>query len=436
MSHFFLILLALFLVVLNGFFVAAEFGLVKLRQTRVRSIAKTGGVRGKLLGTVHSNLDSYLSACQLGITLASLGLGWVGEPAFARLLEPMLSSMGVTSPELIRGIAFFVAFFLISFLHIVIGELAPKSMAIRRPEVVSLWTAPALYLFYWSMYPVIWVLNFSANTVLSWAGLDAHHGNENHYSPEELKLILRGSHASKKLTPDEWSIMAQMLDFGDLEISDLMRPISEVVAMYKHSSLEENMNTAARHRFSRYPYFDDDEETVLGMLHLKDLFFAQQNGKTLDNLTKHLRQVEFVPPTMPALELFRRFRKGAPHFAIVGYKGSKPVGFLTLDNLLSALVGQIRDEFRQNENDWTALDDGTFIGKGSLPLFTLGIALGIDLDSEEVESIGGLIMHVLGDIPIEGQKIEFAQFDAVVKKMNGPRIVLVRIHPKISQDIA
>ncbi len=181
MSHFFLILLALFLVVLNGFFVAAEFGLVKLRQTRVRSIAKTGGVRGKLLGTVHSNLESYLSACKLGITLASLGLGWVGEPAFARLLEPMLSSMGVTSPELIRGIAFFVAFFLISFLHIVIGELAPKSMAIRRPEVVSLWTAPALYLFYWSMYPVIWVLNFSANTVLSWAGLDAHNGNENHY---------------------------------------------------------------------------------------------------------------------------------------------------------------------------------------------------------------------------------------------------------------
>ena len=435
MSNFFLVVLALFLVVLNGFFVAAEFGLVKLRQTRVRSIAKSGSVRGKLLGTVHEHLDSYLSACQLGITLASLGLGWIGEPAFAKLIEPMLSGIGVTSPKLISGIAFFVAFFLISFLHIVIGELAPKSMAIRRPEIVSLWTAPALYLFYWTMYPAIWVLNFSANTVLSWAGLDANHGTENHYSPEELKLILRGSHASKKLTPDEWSIMAQMLDFGDLEISDLMRPINEVVAMYKHASLEENMNTAARHRFSRYPYFDDDDETVLGMLHLKDLFFAQQNGKSLDDLSKHLRQVEFVPPTMPALELFRRFRKGAPHFAIVGYKGSKPVGFLTLDNLLSALVGQIRDEFRQNENDWTALDDGTFIGKGSLPLFTLGIALGIDLDSEEVESIGGLIMHVLGDIPTEGQKIEFAQFDAVVKKMNGPRIVLVRIHPKISDAL-
>lgn len=424
------IVAALFLVLLNGFFVAAEFGLVKLRATRVRSLAKVGGFRGRLLVAVHQNLDAYLSACQLGITLASLGLGWVGEPAFARILEPLLTMVGIDSAEWIHRISLFFAFFVISFLHIVVGELAPKSMAIRTPERVSLWTAPALYVFYWTMFPAIWVLNNSSNTILSWLGLDASHGSDAHYSPEELKMILRGSHASKKLTPDEWSIMAQMLDFGDLEISDLMRPINEVVAMYKDASLEENMATAARNRFSRYPYIDSDGETVLGMLHLKDLFLAQQSGKALDDLSKHLRHVEYVPPNTPALELFRRFRKGAPHFAMVGYRDSKPVGFLTLDNLLSALVGQIRDEFRQNDNDWTLLDDGTLIGKGSLPLFTLGIALGIDLDSEEVESIGGLIMHVLGDLPEEGQKIEFPQFDVVVKKMNGPRIVLVRVHPK------
>ncbi|MBC3920466.1 HlyC/CorC family transporter [Undibacterium sp. CY18W] len=430
MENLLLVLAALLLVLLNGFFVAAEFGLVKLRQTRVRSIAKTSGLRGRLLFTVHQHLDTYLSACQLGITLASLGLGWIGEPAFANLLHPVFILVGVNSEELIHGISFFFAFFVISFLHIVVGELAPKSMAIRMPERVSLWTAPALYAFYWSMYPAIWALNWSSNKVLKWIGLSAEHGGDTHYSPEELKLILRGSHGGKKETRDEWSIMAQVLDFGGLEISDLMRPINEVVAMYKSVSLEENMETAARNRFSRYPYFDEDDETVLGMLHLKDLFLAQQAGKPLGDLSKHLRQVEFVPPTMPALELFRRFRKGAPHFAIVGNRGSKPVGFLTLDNLLSALVGQIRDEFRQNENDWTLLDDGTLIGKGSLPLFTLGSALGFDVDSDEVESIGGLIMHKLGDLPVEGQKVEFERFDAVVKKMNGPRIILVRIHPK------
>jgi CBS domain containing-hemolysin-like protein len=432
LDNLFLVIAALFLVLLNGFFVAAEFALVKLRQTRVRSIAKAGGMRGRLLFTVHQHLDSYLSACQLGITLASLGLGWLGEPAFVRLIEPVLLFIGIDTPAVIHGIAVFCAFFVISFLHIVVGELAPKSMAIRMPEKVSMWTAPALYLFYWGMFPAIWVLNKSANKILSWLGLDVEHGNDAHYSPEELKMILRGSHSSKKLTPDEWSIMAQMLDFGDLEISDLMRPFSEVVAMHKEVSFEENMSTAARNRFSRYPYLDNDGETVLGMLHLKDLFLAQQSGKDHQDLEEYSRHVEFVPPSMPALELFRRFKKGAPHFAIVGYRGSKPVGFLTLDNLLSALVGQIRDEFRQNDNDWTELDDGTLLGKGSLPLFTLGVALGIDLDSEEVESIGGLIMHTLGDLPEEGQKIQFEKFDAVVKKMNGPRIVLVRIHPKES----
>ena len=430
LENFFLVVAALLLVLLNGFFVAAEFGLVKLRQTRVRSIAKTSGLRGRLLVTVHQHLDTYLSACQLGITLASLGLGWIGEPAFARLLLPIFDLLKVTSVEIIHGVSFFFAFFVISFLHIVVGELAPKSMAIRMPERVSLWTAPALYAFYWLMYPAIWMLNYSANKVLTWVGLDVAHGSDSHYSPEELKLILRGSHTGSKETRDEWSIMAQVLDFGGLEISDLMRPINEVAAMYKGMSLEENMSTATRNRFSRYPYFDEDEETVLGMLHLKDLFLAQLAGKKLDDLSKHLRQVEYVPPNMPALELFRRFRKGAPHFAIVGHKGSRPVGFLTLDNLLSALVGQIRDEFRQNENDWTMLDDGTLIGKGSLPLYTLGMALGFDLDSDEVESIGGLIMQKLGDLPVEGQKVEFEKFDAVVKKMNGPRIILVRIYPK------
>lgn len=428
-----MVVAALLLVLLNGFFVAAEFGLVKLRQTRVRSIAKSSGLRGRLLVTVHQHLDTYLSACQLGITLASLGLGWIGEPAFARLLFPVFDIVGITSPEIIHGVSFFFAFFVISYLHIVVGELAPKSMAIRMPEKVSLWTAPALYAFYWIMYPAIWILNASSNKVLKWVGLDLMHGSDSQYSPEELRLILRGNYGGKgggtKKMRDGWNTMVQVLDFGTLEISDLMRPINEVVAIYKSASLEENMATVARHRFSRYPYFDEDGTTVLGILHLKDLFLAQQEGKPLD-LDAHLRQVEFVPPNMPAVELFTRFRKGAPHFALVGHKGSKPVGFLTLDNLLSALVGQIRDEFRENENDWIFLDDGTFVGKGSLPLYTLGIALGIELDSDEVESIGGLIMQKLGDVPVEGQRIEFAQFDVEVKKMNGPRIVLVRIHPR------
>ncbi|MBI3228678.1 MAG: HlyC/CorC family transporter [Burkholderiales bacterium] len=429
MENFFLVIVALALVALNGFFVAAEFGLVKLRATRVRALLKQGGLRSRILAKMHGHLDNYLSACQLGITLASLGLGWIGEPAFASLLEPVIHFVGIQSPKIIHGIAFFFAFFTISFLHIVVGELAPKSLAIRLPEKISLWAALPLYGFYWAMFPAIWVLNTSSSAVLRLLGLNAGHEHENHYSADEIKLILRSSTATENFSRDEWNILAQTLDFRELEVSDLMRPFSEVIALSRSKTTQENMEIACHHRFSRYPYLDSDGSTMLGMLHLKDLFLAQQSGKSIEDLSKFLLKVEHVEPNMSALRLFRRFRDGAPHFAIVGNKGQRPLGFLTLDNLLSALVGQIRDEFRQTENDWTRLDDGSLIGKGSLPLQTLERALGIDIDNEEVDSVGGLLMYTLGNIPHEGQRLVFDGFSVVVKKMSGPRIVLVRVFP-------
>jgi CBS domain containing-hemolysin-like protein len=440
MQNALLVLLALFLVALNGFFVAAEFGIVTLRKTRVRAIAKSQGVRGRLLGKVHGQLDAYLSACQLGITLASLGLGWVGEPAFASLLEPVFGLLGVESQKIIHTVSFVIAFSVISFLHIVVGELAPKSLAIRNPEVVGLWTAPALYVFYWSMYPAIYVLNGSANMVLRLAGLSGSGGHDAHYSTEELKLILRTSQPGEKFTRDERHILAQSLDFSQLSVADLMRPINEVIALHANKSLEENLQTVVRNRFSRYPYFDTNGEDVLGVIHLKDLFFAQQAGRPIKDLTQFLRPVETMSARTPAQQMFRRFRDGAPHFALIGEKGKRPVGFITLDNLLGAMVGEIRDEFRLNENDWLRQPDGTLIGKASLPIFSLERILGIDIDNEtlgldEVESVGGLLMVKLGDIPKQGQRIEFPHFDIVVKKMNGPRIVLIKVIPQVQRAL-
>ena len=439
MNNVLLVVLALFLVALNGFFVAAEFGIVTLRKTRIQAIAKTQGVRGRILSKVHGQLDAYLSACQLGITLASLGLGWVGEPAFASLLEPVLLALGVDSPKVLHGISFVAAFSVISYLHIVVGELAPKTLAIRYPEAVGLWCALPLYGFYWAMYPAIYVLNGSANAVLRLAGLTGKGGHDAHYSTEELKLILRTSQPGEKFTRDERHILAQSLDFSKLSVSELMRPINEVIALYAAKSLEENLQTVVRNRFSRYPYFDANGEDVLGVIHLKDLFFAQQAGKKITDLTPFLRPVETMSARTPAQTMFRRFRDGAPHFALIGEKGKRPVGFLTLDNLLGAMVGEIRDEFRLNENDWLRQPDGTLIGKASLPIFSLERILGLDIDNEtlgldEVESVGGLIMVKLGDIPKQGQKIEFPHFDIVVKKMNGPRIVLIKVLPQVSRN--
>jgi CBS domain containing-hemolysin-like protein len=435
---------ALLLVALNGFFVAAEFGLVKLRQTRVQTLAAKHGLRGKLLGKVHGRLDAYLSACQLGITLASLGLGWIGEPAFAELLNPVFHLLGIQNEHLIHGISLFFAFSCISFLHIVVGELAPKSLAIRQSEQISLWTAMPLYGFYWAMYPAIWVLNSSANAVLRIAGLTADHGGDLHYSTEELKLILRGRHASvaneldgskDAYSQDEWNTIAHSLDFSRMTVSDLMRPAHELVSLRRDLPWRENMQIIARHRFSRYPLLEDATgERVAGTIHLKDLLLARHAGSTLEDLSHYVRPVQYVKPEMPALELFRRFRKGAPHLALVGRKNAKPIGFLTLDNLLGALVGQIHDEFRQGDADWTRMDDGTLMGKGSLPVVSLERALGIDIDEGSAESVGGLVINALGDLPEEGQRVDFDRFDVVVKRMKGPRIVLVRVYPKTFDD--
>ena len=435
MHNLLLVLFALFLVALNGFYVAAEFGIVTLRRTRVRAIAKTYGLRGRILAKVHSQLDAYLSACQLGITLASLGLGWIGEPAFAGLLEPLLAVIGIASQEIIHGISFVFAFVTISFLHIVVGELAPKSLAIRIPESVALWTAVPLYAFYWLMYPAIWVLNESANFVLRLAGLGSAGGHESHYSTEELKLILRTSQPGETFDKDERNVLANSLDFSQLRVSDLMRPINEVIALYASHSVEENLQTVVRNRFSRYPYFDESGNNVLGVVHLKDLFFAQQSGKPIKSFTPFLRPVDTYSTRTLALELFRRFKDGAPHFALIGEKGKRPVGFITLDNLLGAMVGEIHDEFRLNENDWLKQEDGSLVGKASLPIFSLERTLGIDIENEElgleeVESVGGLVMLKLGDIPKQGQRVEFKYFDVVVKKMNGPRILLVKVIPR------
>lgn len=435
MTNVFLVILALFFVGLNGFFVAAEFSLVKMRPTRIRAIAKIHGLRGRILAKIHSQLDTYLSACQLGITLASLGLGWIGEPAFANLLDPLFIHLSITSAQLIHTISFAFAFVTISFLHIVVGELAPKSMAIRNPEGIGLWGAIPLYSFYWLMYPAIWVLNASANLVLRVAGLSATHGHDSHYSAEELKLILRSSRPGSQFTREEWNILAKTLDFSNLEVSDLMRPIHEVVALYKNKSLEENLQTIQRSRFSRYPYFDNSSINVLGALHLKDLFFAQQEGKSIEDLQQYLRPVHCISAYTPALELFRRFTKGDSHFAVIGEQGEKPQGFITFDNLLGAMVGNIRDEFCQSDNDWTWLDDGTLIGKGSLPIFSLERILGLDIENEEfeqenIDSVGGLIMAKLRDIPDEGQRISFDDFDIEVTKMNGAQIVWVKVYPR------
>jgi len=402
-ADFGMILFALILVLLNGFFVAAEFAMVKLRSTRVEAIAEKNGWRGHILRTVHSQLDAYLSACQLGITLASLGLGWVGEPAFAHILEPILSAVGVESAEVIKGVSFFAAFFVISYLHIVVGELAPKSWAIRKPELLSLWTAVPLYLFYWAMYPAIYLLNASANAILRIAGQGEpgpHH--EHHYSREELKLIL---HSSRGQDPSDQGMR-------------VLASAVEILALFR------------RHKFSRYPVYDSERQEFVGLLHIKDLLLelaALDHIPESFNLAELTRPLERISRHMPLSQLLEQFRKGGSHFAVVEEADGNIIGYLTMEDVLEVLVGDIQDEHRKAERGILAYQPGKLLVRGDTPLFKVERLLGIDLDHVEAETLAGLVYETLKRVPEEEEVLEVEGLRIIIKKMKGPKIILAKV---------
>ncbi|WP_167143998.1 hemolysin family protein [Pseudomonas sp. OTU750018] len=429
-ADFGLVLFALFLVLLNGFFVAAEFAIVKLRATKVDALAEKNGWRGHILRTVHNQLDAYLSACQLGITLASLGLGWVGEPAFAHLLEPLLAGIGIESPKLIHGIAFFTAFFIISYLHIVVGELAPKSWAIRKPELLSLWTAAPLYMFYWAMYPAIFLLNASANAILRVAGQGEpgpHH--EHHYSRDELKLILHSSRASDPSDQD-MRVLASAVELGELEVVDWANSREDLVSLPLTAALDEVFSVFRRHKYSRYPVYDDNSGEYVGVLHIKDLLLHLSLLEMLPSALKLadlMHPVERVGRHMPLSSLLEQFRMGGSHFALVEEADGKVIGYLTMEDVLEALVGDIQDEHRKAERGILAYQPGKLLVRGDTPLAKVERLLGVDLDHVEAETLAGLIYDTLKRMPEEEEVLEVDGLRIIVKKMKGPKIVLAKV---------
>jgi CBS domain containing-hemolysin-like protein len=426
-------LLAVCLVLLNGFFVAAEFGMVKLRHTRVAAIKKRGKLSGKILAKIHTHLDAYLSACQLGITLASLGLGWIGEPALANLLEPLFSIIGVSSPEVIKVAAFIIAFSMLSFLHIVVGELMPKSMAIRQSERISLWTAIPLYWFYWLMYPAIWLLNTCANILLKRTGLDIIHEGEKFHSTEEIKIILNASHLHGELSKDEAEILAHTLEFADLKAVDVMRPIEKMVSLNIRQPIAQVLQVLIQYQYSRYPVYFKSPDNILGIIHVKNLFTTLYQKQKIRSLRKHIFPIAKVSRHLPALELLRKFRDGMPHFAIVYGETNKPIGFVTLDNLLHVLVGRIQDEFHRTQDDWRINQDGSIVVSGNCSITALERILSIEnlINNEEnVDTVNGMILALIGRIPNEGEKLSFKYFDVIINKIKETRILRMSIYPK------
>ena len=420
---------AFLLVLLNGFFVAAEFALVKLRQTQAASLGERHGWRGRILVNVHGKLDAYLSACQLGITLSSLGLGWIGEPAFARLLDPVFVALGL-GPETGHLIAFIVAFTIISFLHIVLGELAPKTMAIRRPESMSLWTAAPLYAFYWMMYPAIYVLNASANGLLRVAGLDGIDEHSHSFSRDELKLILHGKRAGRD-SGEEIAMMSHALELPELVVGDLLRTRDQLAYLHDGMSLDEVVAEFRRSQYSRYPWFDEDEEHVRGVLHAKDVLHLVAAGKSGEDLPSLLRPAIVEPLDTPVLDVLKRFKKGQTHMALGQEESGRIVGFFTMEDVVEVIVGDIQDELRRNTpSSPQRANDGSFTLSGGTPIYRLERLLERDIEApDDVNSIGGLIIHRLERLPSEGERLVFEGFDLTVMTMKGARAQVIAVHP-------
>ena len=424
-------LLAFGFVLMNAFFVAAEFAIVKLRYTKAEELAETRGTPGRILYKVHSHLDEYLSACQLGITLASLGLGWIGEPAFARLIEPLLGFAGITDPELVHGIAFVAAFATISFLHIVIGELAPKSVAIRQPEPVSLWTAVPLFSFYWLMFPFIWLLNSAANLLLRAMGVSLIRGEEEAHSVAELKKVLRASHRHGELGRDSAILLKRAFELDELTAGDVMRPDEEMVTLNADDPLPEILATIRSHRYSRYPVYEGERDNVLGILHVKDLVLELDRSAGNAELRALLKPALIIASGTSAVGILKEFQRGYPHFAIVVDEYGTILGFVTLDHVVEVLVGTIEDEFSHRRPDWIRQPDGSYLGHGSLSIYSLERLLNVEISPfPDVNSVGGLVMDQLERIPERGDKAAFEDFELEVREMEGPRIVTVAVHPK------
>lgn len=428
-----LILLAFLLVFLNAFFVAAEFSMVKLRATKVQEIKEQYGLRGRILEKIHGQMDAYLSACQLGITLASLGLGWVGEPAFASLLEPLFTLLGITSESIIEFSSFLFAFLIISYLHIVAGELMPKSIAIRQAETISIWTAVPLYFFYKLMYPAIWLLNSCSNFILNRFGMNLSETDEGFYTTDELKLILNSSHMHGGLEQDEKDILKNALDLAELSVTDIMRTKEHMVILDTKDSPQVIEQKILNNRYSRYPVYDSKINKIIGFIHVKDLFPDLLSKKEINDLTSYVRPVLHVPPNLPAMDLLHKFRRGLPHFALV-YKNSSTLwGFVTLDDLLHILFGKIKDEFHKTHDDWIKNSDSTYTFKGSSSIYSLERALDCDIslndNEEQLNSLNGLLIARHGSLPKEGDKIHFEEFDAYIEKIDQSFIEFIKIIP-------
>ncbi|MDB6026357.1 MAG: hypothetical protein JWM68_2580 [Verrucomicrobiales bacterium] len=418
------------LIFLNGFFVAAEFALVKIRDTQLEPLSKKGSARAKAARYVISHLDRFLSAAQLGITLASLALGWIGEPVFAALLHPALASMHM--PENWQHYtSFAVGFSVLTFLHIVTGEQAPKMMAIQKPLPTALWVAYPLIWFYKISFPFIWILNHSSQWMLRQMGIESLNEGELVHSEEELRLMFATSQKHFEHSSLSRDVVLNALDLRQRIVREVMRPRQEIVYFSTEHSIAECLDIAEKSRYSRFPLCEgEDLDKTLGVVHIKDLYAMRLKAITARDLMPGARKIIYVPETARLEKLLQLFLERKLHFAIVVDEYGTTVGLVSLENILEELVGQIQDEFDQEKPLLVKRDEMTWDIDGALPLHELSELIGEPLAEEGITTTSGFVTHRLGGFPKAGDVLVLGNNELRVEAMSGPRVARLKLQKK------
>jgi CBS domain containing-hemolysin-like protein len=431
------LILAFFFVLANGFFVAAEFAIVKVRSTQLTELADQGSARAKMARRLTRHLDAYLSATQLGITLASLALGWIGEPAFHHLLQPVFEEFDI-GKKTATTVSATVAFAIISILHIVLGELAPKSIAIQKPVGTSLWIAHLLHAFYVITYPAIWLLNGISRAILKAFGIQptAEHSEAAH-SPEELRLILASSERAGILSEENREIIEGVFQFSKRTARQIMVPRTDVVVLSTTKSIEENLETIRVTRHTRYPLCDGTLDQTIGLIHVKDLFLAQLRGPGR-KLMDLKRDVLFVPENSTVESLLSQFIENKTHMAVVLDEYGGASGIVSLENITEELFGQIQDEFDRERPEIEPLGNGRYRVRGDYLIEDLADRLKIDVGEPEEETVGGYVAARLGREVSPGDRVELGELKVTVLEAERFRVRWVMVEtampPTVEDD--
>lgn len=418
----------LFLVAMNGFFVASEFSIVKIRPSRLDTMIKDGVPSAEAAKEVTEHLDAYLSVTQLGITIASLGIGWIGEPTVVALFKPVFDMMAL--PENVEHtIAFFLGFSIMTALHIVLGELVPKSLSIQKTEQIALFVAKPLIFFDRVFYPAVWFMNHVANWVLSLFGVEAASETEEAHNEEEIRLLMEESHKHGYIDKSELTYLDNVFEFSDRRAGEIMVPRTDMVCLYLEDSFEENVRVAIKEKMTRYPVCDEDKDHVVGVVHVIDMLQAMQNGSKVADLRKLMRAPIIVQESMEISKLLRMLQKRRAQMAILADEYGGTAGIVTMEDILEEIVGEIQDEFDDERNEIIELGEKTYSVDGVVLLEQINdlFELQMDIEDVDVDTVGGWVASKVEYPARVGKQVVTEGAIFTIEEMDKVRVTRVHI---------